>query len=232
LPTYNERTNIVALIQAILEALADLPLKVQVIVVDDNSPDGTAEAIREAFGVSEAVRLIVREEERGLATAIAKGISMADTELIGVMDTDFNHHPRYLLEMIRKVNGADLVIGSRYLPGGGMRTSRFRYWGSWFFNVFIRWGLGSPIKDNLSGFLVGKRALFLRLRNKPIYFGYGDYAIRLIYHALREGFVLREVPVVYEFRLGGESKTQFSKQLINYTRAVLALRFSRGKQGK
>ena len=66
------------------------------------------------------------------------------------------------------------------------------------------------------------------MRDKPIYFGYGDYAIRLIYYALREGFVLREVPVVYEFRLGGESKTQFSRQLINYTRAVLALRFSRG----
>jgi dolichol-phosphate mannosyltransferase len=218
------------LIQAILEALADLPLKVRVIVVDDNSPDGTAEAIRKAFGGSEAVRLIVREKERGLATAIARGIAMADTELIGVMDTDFNHHPRYLPEMIRKVDGADLVIGSRYLPGGGMKTSRFRYWGSWFFNVFIRWGLGSPIKDNLSGFLVGKRAFFLRLKDKPIYYGYGDYAIRLIYHALREGFVLREVPVVYEFRLGGESKTQFSRQLVNYTRAVLALRFSRGKK--
>jgi dolichol-phosphate mannosyltransferase len=216
------------LIQAIFEALESLSLKVRVIVVDDNSPDGTAAVIREAFGGSDAVRLIVREKERGLATAIARGIAVAETELIGVMDTDFNHHPRYLPEMIRMVEEADLVIGSRYLPGGGMKTSRLRYWGSWLFNVFIRWGLGSPIKDNLSGFLVGKRALFLRLRDKPIYSGYGDYAIRLIHHALREGFVLREVPVVYEFRLGGESKTQFRKQLINYTRAVLALRFSGG----
>jgi dolichol-phosphate mannosyltransferase len=228
LPTYNERPNIVALIRAILEALAGLPLEAQVIVVDDNSPDGTAEAIREAFGDSDAVRLIVREQERGLATAIARGISMAETELIGIMDTDFNHHPRYLAEMIGMMTGADLVIGSRYVPGGGMRTSRFRYWGSWFFNVFIRWGLGSPIKDNLSGFLVGKRALFLRLRDRPIFYGYGDYAIRLIYYALREGFVLQEVPVIYEFRLGGESKTQFSRQLINYTKAVLALRFNVG----
>jgi dolichol-phosphate mannosyltransferase len=204
-----------------------MPLEARVIVVDDNSPDGTAEAIREAFGDSEAVRLIVRDQERGLATAIARGISLADTELIAVMDTDFNHHPRYLPAMIRKVNEADLVVGSRYVSGGGMKTSRFRYWGSWFFNLFIRWGLGSPIKDNLSGFLVGKRALFLQLRDKPVFYGYGDYAIRLIHYALREGFVLQEVPVVYEFRLGGESKTQFSKQLIHYTRAVLALRFKK-----
>jgi len=202
----------------------------QVIVVDDDSPDGTAAVIREAFGETEAVRLIVRRGERGLATAIARGIAEARTEIIGIMDTDFNHHPRYLPEMLRQLEGADLVIGSRYLPGGGMRTSRFRYLGSWAFNAFIRLLLGSPIRDNLSGYLVGKSTLFQRLRDKPIYSGYGDYAIRLIYYALREGMILREVPVIYEFRLGGESKTRFGRQLINYTRAVLALRFSRGHE--
>jgi dolichol-phosphate mannosyltransferase len=162
-----------------------------------------------------------------LATAVARGIDAARTDLIGVMDTDFNHHPRYLPAMLKELENADLVIGSRYLPGGGMKTSRFRFWGSWAFNAFIRSLLGSPVRDNLSGFLLGQRVLFERLRDKPIYYGYGDYAIRLIHYALQEGFVIREVPVVYEFRLGGESKTEFRKQLINYTRAVLALRFPR-----
>ncbi|MCU0578703.1 MAG: glycosyltransferase [Desulfobacterota bacterium] len=194
-----------------LEVLAPLALPAQVIVVDDDSPDGTAAVIREAFGETDAVRLIVRQGERGLATAIARGIAEARTEIIGVMDTDFNHHPRYL-------------------PGGGMRTSRFRYLGSWAFNAFIRTLLGSPIRDNLSGYLVGKSSLFRRLEDKPIYAGYGDYAIRLIYYALQEGMILREVPVIYEFRLGGESKTRFGRQLVNYTRAVLALRFSRGHE--
>ena len=230
LPTYNERANIVELIRAILEVLEPQGVKTQIIVVDDDSPDGTAAVIREAFGETEAVRLIVRQGERGLATAIARGIAEARTELIGVMDTDFNHHPRYLPEMLNQLAGADLVIGSRYLPGGGMRTSRFRYLGSWAFNAFIRTLLGSPIRDNLSGYLLGRSSLFRRLQDKPIYSGYGDYAIRLIYYALREGLVIREVPVIYEFRLGGESKTQFGRQLVNYTRAVLALRFSRGHE--
>lgn len=215
------------MIRAILDVLPPPAFKAQVIVVDDDSPDGTAAAIREAFGDSEDVRLIVRRGERGLATAIARGIAEARTEVIGVMDTDFNHHPRYLPEMLKDLAGADLVIGSRYLPGGGMRTSRFRYLGSWAFNAFIRALLGSPIRDNLSGYLVGRSSLFRLLQDKPIYTGYGDYAIRLIYYALREGLTIREVPVVYEFRLGGESKTQFGRQLVNYTRAVLALRFSR-----
>lgn len=197
------------------------------IVVDDDSPDGTASAVREAYGGSPSVECLVRRGERGLATAIARGIDAAGTDLIGVMDTDFNHHPRYLPAMLSALDKADLVIGSRYLPGGGMKTSRFRFWGSWAFNAFIRSLLGSPVRDNLSGFLLGKRALFERLRDKPIYHGYGDYAIRLIHYALQEGFIIREVPVVYEFRLGGESKTEFRKQLINYTRAVLALRFPR-----
>jgi dolichol-phosphate mannosyltransferase len=214
------------LIRAILEVLKPLAVKTQVIVVDDDSPDGTAAVIREAFGDTETVRLIVRKGERGLATAIARGIAEARTDVIGVMDTDFNHHPRYLPAMLQQLEGADLVIGSRYLPGGGMRTSRLRYLGSWAFNAFIRLLLGSPIRDNLSGYLVGRSSLFRRLQDKGIFSGYGDYAIRLIYYALREGLVLREVPVVYEFRLGGESKTQFGRQLINYTRAVLALRFS------
>jgi dolichol-phosphate mannosyltransferase len=213
------------LIQALLDALAPLSIKPQIIVVDDNSPDGTGDLIEKRFSSRSEVTLLSRKKERGLATAIAAGINLAGTNLVAVMDTDFNHHPKDLPRLLAKMSEADIVIGSRYVPGGGMKTSRLRYWGSWCFNVFIRLILGSPIKDNLSGFLVLKKGVVNRLKDKPIFYGYGDYCIRLIHFARKSGFVIREVPVVYEFRLGGESKTHFVKYLVDYIKATLALRF-------
>jgi dolichol-phosphate mannosyltransferase len=195
--------------------------------VDDNSPDGTADLIRKHFSAQEEVTLILRKEERGLATAIAAGIEQAQTDHIVIMDTDFNHHPKDLPRLLKELPEADMVIGSRYISGGGMKTSRFRYLGSWIFNVFIRVVLGSPIKDNLSGFLVLKKEVVSQLKNHLIFYGYGDYCIRLIHYARKAGFIIREVPVVYEFRLGGESKTNFVKYLVDYIKATLALRFGR-----
>lgn len=193
--------------------------------MDDNSPDGTAELVRERFSSRPEVCLILRKAERGLATAIAAGIEQSRADVIVIMDTDFNHHPKDLPRLLEQLPEADLVIGSRYISGGGMKTSRLRYLGSWVFNVFIRGVLGSPIKDNLSGFLVLKKEVVARLKQYPIFYGYGDYCIRLIHHARKAGFILREVPVVYEFRLGGESKTHFIKYLKDYIKATLALRF-------
>ncbi len=213
------------MIQAILDIFTPGAVKPQIIVVDDNSPDGTADLIRNRFSSRPEVSLILRKEERGLATAIAAGIDRSHSELIAVMDTDFNHHPKDLPRLLEALSVADMVIGSRYVPGGGMKTSRLRYWGSWVFNGFIRLVLGSPVKDNLSGFLVLKKEVIAHLKNQVIFYGYGDYCIRLIHYARKAGFIIREVPVVYEFRLGGESKTNFVKYLVDYIKATLALRF-------
>jgi len=225
LPTYNEKENIGDLIQTILDVLAPLPVKSQIIVVDDNSPDGTADLVWKRFSSCPEVFLILRKKERGLATAIAAGIDQSQANVIAVMDTDFNHHPKDLPRLLEQISEADMVIGSRYISGGGMKTSRLRYLGSWVFNVFIRLVLGSPVKDNLSGFLVFKREVLDQVKNKAIFYGYGDYCIRLIHYALKAGFVIREVPVIYEFRRGGESKTDFVKYLVSYAKATLALRF-------
>jgi dolichol-phosphate mannosyltransferase len=139
LPTYNERQNIVDLIQEILEAIGSCPIQPRVIVVDDNSPDGTAGLVREAFSSLEAVDVLVRTKERGLATAIARGIDAAETEIVAVMDTDFNHSPRDLARLLEHIEDHDIVINSRYARGGGMRTSRVRYLGSWPLNLFSAW---------------------------------------------------------------------------------------------
>jgi dolichol-phosphate mannosyltransferase len=225
LPTYNEKENIGDLIQTILDVLSPLPIKVQIIVVDDNSPDGTADVVRKRFSAQPEVSLILRKEERGLATAIAKGIDQSKANIIAVMDTDFNHNPKDLAKLLEQIPEADMVIGSRYISGGGMKTSRLRYLGSWVFNIFIRLVLGSPVKDNLSGFIVIKKKLLAQLKNRSIFYGYGDYCIRLIHFARKAGFVIREVPVIYEFRLGGESKTDFVKYVVSYVKTTLVLRF-------
>ncbi|MEW6188207.1 MAG: glycosyltransferase [Thermodesulfobacteriota bacterium] len=227
LPTYNERENIGDLIETLLRIMTPLSWKTRIMVVDDNSPDGTADLVRERFSGRSEVDLLVRTTERGLATAIAAGIEQSQAEVIAVMDTDFNHHPNDLPRLLDRLTEADLVIGSRYISGGGMKTSRLRYWGSWVFNVFIRLTLGSPVKDNLSGFLVFRREIITRLKDQAIFYGYGDYCIRLIHYARKAGIKIREVPVVYEFRMGGESKTDFSRYIISYFKATLALRFSR-----
>jgi dolichol-phosphate mannosyltransferase len=210
-----------------LDVLNPLAIKAQVIVVDDNSPDGTAGLIKKRFSSRPEIELVIRKKERGLATAIAAGIERSRFDLIAVMDTDFNHHPKDLPRLLEGLPEADIVIGSRYVPGGGMKTSRFRYLGSWIFNLFIRSVLWTPIKDNLSGFLILKKEVFSRLRNRPIFYGYGDYCIRLLHHARKSGFIIREVPVVYEFRQGGESKTDFGRHLVDYIKATLALRFGK-----
>lgn len=215
------------MIQTILGVLRPLSVKAQIVVVDDNSPDGTADLVRENFSSQPEVFLILRKGERGLATAIAAGIEQSRADVVVVMDTDFNHHPKDLPRLLEQLPEADMVIGSRYISGGGMKTSRLRYLGSWVFNVFIRGVLGSPIKDNLSGFLVLKKEVVSRLKSYRIFYGYGDYCIRLIHYARKAGFILREVPVVYEFRLGGESKTHFVKYLVDYIKATLALRFGK-----
>lgn len=137
LPTYNERDNIVPLIAAIDRELTGVGISYEVVVVDDNSPDGTAQAVRDHYADRTNVRLFVRSEGRGLATAIAYGIRHAEGECVAVMDTDFNHDPALLPQMVRFLEYYDIIIGSRFTMGGGMEE-RWRYMASFVFNFFIR----------------------------------------------------------------------------------------------
>src|SRR5262249_10493306 len=122
----------------------------------------------------------------------------------------------------------DVVVGSRYVLGGGMLTSAFRYWASYAFNILIRAVLGLRIHDNLSGYLAFRRGLLARLDPDTIFYGYGDYAVRFLYQVVhRDGRVL-EIPTVYRFRKGGESKTRFFAYFWTYLRSV----FRPGRPGR
>ncbi len=223
LPTYKEKDNIVELIQAIFAAL-DASLDYEIVVVDDNSPDGTAEAVRHNFGDDSRVRLFVRTTERGLATAIRYGAERAAGDILVFMDTDFNHDPAILPQMIKFLEYYDIVIGSRFVMAGGMED-KFRQFSSLIYNYAIRLLFGTPVHDNLSGFFAIDRSKLFAMDLDQIYYGYGDYFIRLLMVAHKRGYKMLEIPVFYRLRLHGHSKTQFLSILTQYTQALLALRF-------
>jgi dolichol-phosphate mannosyltransferase len=225
LPTYNEKDNILDLIGAILETFSHHALSGEIIVVDDDSPDGTGNLVEDTFASEPRVRVIIRKGERGLATALYRGIGEAHFDRIVFMDTDFNHNPKDIPKLLEKLSGYDLAIGSRYVKGGGMETSPFRYWGSYAFNLFIRALFFSPIRDHLSGFWAFNKKHLAGFNLQDIFFGYGDYAIRFLYHAQKNRWRIVEIPVVYNFRHGGESKTHFLTHTVQYLNTVLKLRF-------
>lgn len=224
LPTYNEKDNIVELIQAIQAALQPDGLDFEVVVVDDNSPDGTAAAVRQQFGGDERVNLLVRTRDRGLASALRHGLEHANGQILVFMDTDFNHDPIIIPQMIKFLEYYDIIIGSRFVMAGGMED-RFRQFSSLVYNYGIRLLFGTPVHDNLSGFFSIYREKLMTMDLDQIYYGYGDYFIRLLMVAHKRGYRMLEIPVFYRLRMHGHSKTQFVSTLIQYTRALLALRF-------
>ena len=222
LPTYNEKDNIVELIQAIYNALPP-PADFEVVVVDDNSPDGTADTVDHYFADDPRVKLCVRTEERGLATAIRHGAEQASGEILVFMDTDFNHDPAILPQMINFLEYYDIVIGSRFVMAGGMED-RFRQFSSLIYNYGIRLLFQTPVHDNLSGFFSIYRQKLMSMDLDQIYYGYGDYFIRLLMVAHRRGYNMLEIPVYYQLRMHGHSKTQFLSTFIKYSLALLTLR--------
>lgn len=222
LPTYNESGNIVLLIRELLKQTEN---QSQIIVVDDNSPDKTFEVAKKAFSRNTNVHIYKRIQERGLATAILYGIKKSITKKVLVMDTDFNHDPKEILPMLELSQKHDLVIGSRYISSGGMEN-KVRQWLSYAFNIYLRMLLGHGVKDNLSGFFIMDRKKILNFPTDQIFYGFGDYFIRLIYTAYTKKMKITETPVFYKNRTYGVSKSQFIPMFIEYTKSALKLRFS------
>jgi len=230
LPTYNECKNIVDLIDAIEAEVSPLVTHLQIVVVDDNSPDGTAEVVQQRIQKSGQVHidLHVRTEERGLASAIKYGLQRSQGDVVVVMDTDFNHDPQMIPQMIDLLKYYDLVIGSRFVMGGGMEEE-LRYKFSFLYNLFIRVTIRTQIQDNLSGFFAMRRDKLMALDLDRIFRGYGEYFIRLLYVAWRQHYKMLEVPVFYVLRRHGQSKSRFLNMLRDYTLCVLGLWLGRWK---
>lgn len=226
LPTYNEAGNIVKLVESVKHELALKHISHEIIIVDDDSPDKTGLLAQKYFSKIPEVRVIVRKNERGLATAIRRGLEAAVGEIVVVMDTDFNHEPNLVPRLVEKCQKFDLAIGSRFIRGGGM-ANKMREKLSYLFNVLIRVILLSPVHDNLSGFFAMKREKLEKLNFNNIFWGYGDYFIRLIYLAKEQGNSFAELPSFYQDREYGASKSQFTGMFRDYLASTLSLRFNK-----
>lgn len=223
LPTYNEAENIVPLIAELVKNIPD-SISYEIIVVDDNSPDGTLVAVREAFSEPTVIP-VLRTTDRGLAKSIRAGIERSTGTHVVVMDTDFTHSPELLPVMLHLAQVYDVVVGSRFCSGGGMGDVP-HYLASMAYNWMLRLALRTQVQDSLSGFFAIRRTTLEQLPFDAIFFGYGDYFFRLLYFAQRSKASIIEMPVVYDMRRKGRSKSVFWKLFFSYSSALLRLRFS------
>ena len=232
LPTYDEAGNIVRLVRAIK---ANIPADwtQEILVVDDNSPDGTFDLACNAFADDADVKTILRTTDRGLGASIRTGVEAATGDYLLVMDTDFTHRPEEIPAMLHVAQIVDFVNGSRFCPGGSM-TDTAHYIASFVYNLMIRLVIRTQIQDNLCGFWVGRAEQVRRLPFDEIFYGYGDYYFRLLHFAQVAGMKVVELPAQYGERQAGASKSNFYKMLFQYSAMVLkfVIRNGRKKAGR
>jgi dolichol-phosphate mannosyltransferase len=207
LPTYNERENLEAMVSALREVLPD---DGRILVIDDNSPDGTGEIADRLAGELEHVDVLHRARKEGLGPAYLDGFRRAlelGAELVVEMDCDFSHDPADVPRLVAAAEDADVVLGSRYVPGGGTRN-----WGllrrliSRGGSLYAQILLGLPIRDLTGGFKVYRRAVLETIDLDAIDSKGYAFQIEGTYRALRAGFRVVEVPIVFADREVGGSK--------------------------
>jgi len=225
IPTYNERNNILSLIKSISKTLNKRSINFEIIIVDDNSPDKTYEYIKDHYSNDFRIHLFQREKNRGLATAILLGIKKTRGSIIVGMDADFNHPPSLIPKLIDALSRADLVVASRFIPNGAMKEP-IRYYFTYIFNLFLKYILGFPVLDNLSGYYAIKKKILITLSLQHIYQGYGDYHLRLLKSIQDRHLHIIQIPVKYGRRKYGQSKSQLLYLFFRYIWVAFQLTFN------
>ena len=206
IPTYNERDNIGNLVTDIRRAVRD----VDILIIDDNSPDGTGEIADQLAARDRSIHVIHRPGKMGLGTAYIAGFRYAieqGYDLVFEMDADFSHNPAYLPEFLALAEQADLVIGSRYIKGGGTPNwAPLRKFISGGGNIFARAVLGIPIHDCTGGYRCYRTAALRTLNLDAIRAQGYAFQVEMAYNFWKSGFRIRETPIVFEDRRVGASK--------------------------
>ena len=210
LPTFNESENIIPLIERIIKNLSG---EKEILVVDDDSPDGTSRLVSEQYSNSPVVRLITRRDERGLTSAVQRGIDESKGDIIVWMDCDLSMPPEKIPELVGKITdeGFDVAVGSRYVEGGADKRSGsgkimllIHQTLSTIITRFTSFMLWKDFSDWTSGFIAVKAEV---IKNIKLNGDYGEYFIEMMYRILKKGRKVVEVPYHLIPRERGESKT-------------------------
>jgi dolichol-phosphate mannosyltransferase len=206
-PTYNEKENIEAIIQQVLA----VDPGIEMLIVDDNSPDGTGDMVDSICEAESRVHVLHRAGKLGLGTAYVEGFKKAiemGVDCVVQMDADFSHHPSYLKSMLDKLDEADVVIGSRYMHGNisvvNWPLSRLML--SYFANIYARWVTGLPVYDVTGGFKAIKLKVLESINLDRISSNGYAFQIEMNYIFNKKGFSIAEVPIIFADREGGVSK--------------------------
>jgi dolichol-phosphate mannosyltransferase len=210
IPTYNERENLADISAAVLA----LPYDFHILVVDDNSPDGTGDIADGLAAQENRVHVLHRQKKGGLGPAYIAGFQWGlerDYDLMFEMDADFSHRPKYLHDFMDAVKDADLVLGSRYLTGVNViNWPLFRLLISIFANRYARIVTGLPVEDTTGGFKCFRREVLESINlSKVTSTGYA-FQIEMTMIAHTHGFRIKEIPIVFYDRVKGTSKMSFS----------------------
>ena len=210
IPTYNEKANLEKLLSQIFSLAID---GVNVLIVDDNSPDGTGELAKKLRRVYSNLSVLSRAEKQGLGLAYVAGFKIAlasGADYIFEMDADLSHQPSYLPEFLKAINNADLILGSRYLKGGGVSI-----WGilrrliSRFGNIYARFVLDLPYHDLTGGFKCFRRLVLEKINLDQLSSVGYNFQIEITYLAHQAGFRIKEIPIIFVERASGQSKFNF-----------------------
>lgn len=212
IPTYNERENIERLIRRLL----NLKINIDILVVDDNSPDGTGPLVDQIVSRFNRVHIIHREKKEGIGQAYIAGFKWALAGEYGVimgMDADFSHRPRYIPAFLKNIEKYDMVIGSRWMKGGRISNwPLFRVILSRSANFYVARVLNVPICDMTGGFNCFKRKVLEKIDLDSIHSDGYSFQIEIKYRAIKNNFKLFEIPITFTDRKAGSSK--ISKRII------------------
>ncbi len=226
IPTYNEIENL----RPLLNEIFSYAPKTDVLIVDDNSPDGTGKLADEIHDENPHVHVLHRPGKLGLGTAYIAGFKYAvehDYDAAFEMDADFSHDPRYLPNFLEAIEHADLVIGSRYIPGGGTPDwSLIRRLISGGGNIFARFILGIPVHDCTAGFRCYRREVLQSIDLDTVQSQGYAFQVELAYRVMQRGFKIVETPIIFVDRRVGKSKMSRKIVIEGFT-YVLRARFSK-----
>ncbi len=206
-PTYNERENIARIIDAVLGQ----DPRLEMLIVDDGSPDGTADIVKGIMAANPRVHILERPKKMGLGTAYLAGFAWAlkqQYDYMFEMDADFSHDPKHLVEFLDAIQMADLVLGSRYLKGrvSVVNWPISRLLLSYFANVYARAVTGLPVWDSTGGFKCFRRSVLEAIDLERVHSNGYAFQIEMSFRAWKKGYKITEIPIIFVDRTEGTSK--------------------------